>query len=133
VCTSCESLEKLLGRKDQDKCLQLLCDLIATNTNSIFGLDFPFGLPQEVTGGQRWKYFILQFPEKYTNAGTFREKCRKQTGGRELKRRSEHEMGAPLSPYNLRLYKQTYYGIRNILYPLITTGLACAPPMQSIN
>ncbi len=130
---SCDSLEKLSGSKDRDECHQFLRELIASNTDAVFGLDFPFGLPLEVIGNQEWKNVILHFPEKYPDARTFRKECRKQTGNREFKRRSEKEKGAPFSPYNLRLYRQTYYGIKNVLYPLVKADLACVPPMQKAN
>lgn len=125
------SLEELAGTKERNECHQFLCDLITTNTNAVFGIDFPFGLPLEVTGDQEWRDFVLQFPKKYPDAEMFRENCRMQTKNREFKRRSEKEKRAPFSPYNLRLYRQTYYGIRNILHPLIKENLACAPPMQN--
>jgi hypothetical protein len=35
-----------------------------------------------------------------------------------------------MSAYNLRLYRQTFHGIRNVLYPLVRDGVARVPPMQ---
>jgi hypothetical protein len=35
-----------------------------------------------------------------------------------------------LSHYNLRLYRQTYFGIRDVLHPLVRDHLACVLPMQ---
>jgi hypothetical protein len=130
---SCNSLARLTGSKERDFCLRFLRDQIASNPDAVFGLDFPFGLPLEITGGQAWEDFILQFPGKYPDAEAFREDCRRQTGNREFKRRSEKEHKAPFSPYNLRLYRQTYYGIRDILHPLVMEKLACAPPMQTVD
>lgn len=33
-------------------------------------------------------------------------------------------------PYNLRLYRQTYFGLRDVLYPLVRDGRASVLPMQ---
>ncbi|MBP2031120.1 hypothetical protein J2755_002068 [Methanohalophilus levihalophilus] len=127
----CVPLEELAGTREREECHRFLCEFIASNNDAVFGLDFPFGLPQEITGNQKWEEIILQFPKNYPDAKTFREKCRKQTNNMEFKRRSEKEKGAPFSPYNLRLYRQTYYGIRNVIYPLVKQKLACVPPMQN--
>jgi hypothetical protein len=54
-----------------------------------------------------------------------------QMGGKtELKRLTDVEVKAPFSIYNLWVYKQTYFGIRDVLRPLVTEEKACAVPMQ---
>ena len=52
-------------------------------------------------------------------------------GRKELRRVTDIEARTPLSPYNRRIYKQTYYGIRDVIAPLIASGAACALPMQA--
>ena len=40
------------------------------------------------------------------------------------------ECRAPFSPYNLRLYRQTYFGIRDVLSPLVRSRSVSVLPMQ---
>ncbi len=51
-------------------------------------------------------------------------------GGPELKRKTDRAQRTPFSPYNLRLYRQTYFGIRDMLAPLVAEGRLCCLPMQ---
>jgi hypothetical protein len=60
----------------------------------------------------------------------FRSVCRAASNGSELKRVTDRESLTPFSPYNIRLYRQTYFGIRDILVPLVQDGLVCVLPMQ---
>lgn len=36
----------------------------------------------------------------------------------------------PFSPYNLRIYQQTYFGLAEVVHPLVNGGRALALPMQ---
>jgi hypothetical protein len=105
-------------------------ELVAREKTAAFGLDFPFGLPRELVTEPAWEAFALAFPERYPDAEAFRRECRAAAGGRELRRRTDSESKTPFSPYNLRLYRQTYYGVRDLLHPLVRDGLASVLPMQ---
>jgi hypothetical protein len=119
------------GRK-RAECLVALRDFTAGQKASAFGFDFPFGLPRPLVEGKRgWEDFVLSFPDDYPNPDAFRGLCREAAGGRELKRITDVESKTPFSPYNLRLYRQTYFGIRDVLYPLVQDQLACVLPMQA--
>ncbi|MFQ5582911.1 MAG: hypothetical protein ACE5GL_00560 [Calditrichia bacterium] len=74
--------------------------------------------------------FIFEFPTRYSSAENFRNDCRKRSAHPEAKRLTDIESRAPFSPYNLRIYRQTYYGIRNVLAPLILSDHARVLPMQ---
>ena len=53
------------GRKLHD-CLEALVTFIASHRNSLFGIDFPFGIPQnsvEKIGFDSWMEFIAGFSE----------------------------------------------------------------------
>jgi len=115
---------------DRERCLKALRGFIANETDSSFGFDFPFGLPLAMNKEERWYDFVIKFPERYESAGDFREKCRKAAPGKELKRITDIESRAPFSPYNLRVYRQTYYGIRDILNPLVHEKHVRVLPMQ---
>ncbi|HEY9205656.1 MAG TPA: hypothetical protein VIO58_07015 [Candidatus Methanoperedens sp.] len=119
--------------KERDRCLAALRDFIARERNSAFGLDFPFGLPRELVKENSWEDFILAFPGYYQGPSgpeEFRKECGKAASGSELKRVTDKESKTPFSPYNLRVYKQTYYGLRELLNPLVRENLACVLPMQ---
>ena len=116
--------------KHRDQCLRALRDFIANETDAAFGLDFPFGLPRTLVRHPRWEDFVLSFPENYADPDVFRQISRQASKGHELKRVTDEESRTPFSPYNLRLYRQTYYGIRDLLYPLVRDRAACVLPMQ---
>jgi hypothetical protein len=122
------------GRKLHD-CLAALVKFIANHRNSLFGLDFPFGLPQaifEKFSFENWAEFIAAFPKQFNSPHEFQSKCKEVFGKREAKRTTDRESHTPFSPYNLRLFRQTYFGIKGILYPLLKNGRACVIPMQEI-
>lgn len=101
------------------------------------GLDFPFGLPHELVGEGTWQEFALAFPGLHPGPEEFKNRClqaarripdRKKD---ELKRATDFKARTPFSPYNLRLFRQTYYGIRDILRPLVERDQARVLPMQA--
>ena len=128
---ACRRAEALPGSgRERDICLTALRNFIAGEKACAVGLDFPFGLPASLMGTPSWDDFIHSFPNRYPSPQQFREQCVRTAGGGEQKRATDIESRAPFSPYNLRLYRQTYYGIRDVLHPLVRDGQACVRPMQ---
>lgn len=129
---ACHPAEDLPGSSRQrDRALTALCDFIARQRDAAFGLDFPFGLPRGLVHEQTWDDFIRAFPSRYRGAAAFREACREAADGRELKRATDVGSRTPFSPYNLRLFRQTFHGICNIIHPLVRDDLARVVPMQT--
>ncbi len=127
----CRRAENLPGSgPDRAICLQALKVHLARQGEALIGLDFPFGLPQTLVKAKDWESFVLDFPFLYSSPERFRQSCYELAGGKEYKRDADKACRAPFSPYNLRLYKQTYYGIRDILYPLVKSKQAFVWPMQ---
>ena len=116
--------------KRRQPCLRALRSLISNESDAAFGFDFPFGLPASLVDYADWESFALAFPGDYEDAQTFRHTCREASGGRELKRMTDRESQTPFSPHNLRLYRQTCYGIRDLPHPLVRDQSACVLPMQ---
>jgi hypothetical protein len=128
--------------QDRDRCLAALRDFIRQREASVFGLDFPFGLPRALIQEDCWEDFVTGFPYHYPDPETFRDACRAAADNSELKRVTDRESHTPFSPYNIRLYRQTYFGIRDVLGPLLrpapsaseVAGVrdhqACVLPMQ---
>jgi hypothetical protein len=116
--------------RDRAHCLSVLRGFIAGSGEAIFGLDFPFGLPRAVIIDDRWEDFARSFSKRYATAQQFRRACFNAAHGRELKRVTDVESKTPFSPYNLRLYRQTFYGLRDLIGPLLADRVVCVLPMQ---
>jgi hypothetical protein len=116
--------------KQLEECLPALVDLIERNPNAVFGFDFPLGLPRDFVQEKAWKEFVLEFPSRYKSPEAFREACRQADGGQELKRQTDIESHTPFSPYNLRIFRQTYYGISKVLYSLVRDKSAYILPFD---
>jgi hypothetical protein len=109
-------------------CLPALVNLVKSETNAVFGFDFPFGLPISLVTDKTWDEFVLAFCKRYKTADAFQKACRVKNQGGELKRKTDTEARSPHSPYNLRLFKQTYYGISKVLDPIVRDKSACVLP-----
>ena len=99
-------------------------------TESVIGIDAPFGLPAGVTHAASWRELVESFPADYADADSFRATCLGSAGGRELRRETDAAARTPFCAYNLRLYRQTYHVLRDVLSPLVTTGGVSVAPMQ---
>jgi len=116
--------------RDREQSLIALREFIRKRKDSIFGLDFPFGLPGNLVKEESWEKFVLSFEDAYKDPCEFKTACQLASGGKELKRSTDIETKTPFSPYNIRLYRQTYFGIRDVLGPLIRNDMVCVLPMQ---
>ncbi len=116
--------------KDRDRSLSALRAFIMRENQSVFGMDFPFGIPKALHKEESWEKWVLAFRDLYSNPDEFRKVCRATSGSKELKRFTDIKAVTPFSPYNLRVYRQTYFGIRDVLEPLLRKGAICVLPMQ---
>ncbi|MBN2109482.1 MAG: DUF429 domain-containing protein [Methanosarcinaceae archaeon] len=132
VLSSCPLKDIVPGKnRDRDTCLAALRSLISGNADAVFGMDFPFSLPQELLFTGDWTSFVAGFARRYPSPEIFRSEMRRNSPlQKELKRRTDTEVRAPFCVYNLRLYRQTYYGIRDVLLPLLMEDSARMIPMQ---
>lgn len=116
---------------DRDRSISALRAFIMRENESVFGMDFPFGIPKALIKEESWQRWACAFNDLYGSPDEFRKVCRATSGGKELKRFTHLKAVTPLSPYNLRVYRQTHYGIRDVLGPLLREGAICVLPMQS--
>ena len=116
--------------RDRDSFLDAVVGRIERLEHAVVGFDFPFGLPSALLNGGTWTEFVASFPSRFPTPELFRSRCWKRAGDRELKRVTDEVAVTPYAVYNLRLYKQTYFGIARVLAPLCGSGRAVAPPMQ---
>lgn len=118
------------GARERDAAHGALREYIQGRSESAFGMDFPFGVPRPLVMRGSWEEFVRCFPEDFAGPEEFREFCYQVAGGKERRRVTDREAGAPISPYNRRTYRMTFYGIRDVLNPLVTAGEAVVLPMQ---
>ncbi len=116
------------GGRDRPSAHRALVQCLAGSGACSAGLDFPFSLPEEQLGGMTWLEFLQAFPGRFPTADSFRDATRARIG--ELRRRTDRELQAPFAPNNLRLYHQTYYGLRDVLLPLAAADAVRVLPMQ---
>ena len=119
------------GAVDRESALRALVDYLAGKTDALAGLDFPFSLPVTMISESSWEEFVSAFARRYQTPEYFRDDCAERGDGHELKRRTDVEARVPFSAYNLRLYRQTYWGIRDVLRPLIADDAVRVIPMQT--
>lgn len=118
------------GVDDRASAHTALRGLIAGSRDAIVGCDFPFSLPADLVEARTWRLFALEFGLRYPDAETFRDLCRTALGGRDVRRVTEAVTRTPFSSYNLRIYRQTYYGLRDVLAPLVAEDRAVVVPMM---
>lgn len=114
----------------RDICLPVLRHFVGAQGTCVCGMDFPFGLPHKLIKGASWEEFVLGFGGRYQSPEDFKETSSIAADGCELMRATDDESKTPFSAYNLRLFRQTYFGIRDLLAPLVKEKLACILPMQ---
>lgn len=135
--TRCQPASKLLGSSvARDKCLAALAAYIAVQRNVIVGCDFPFGLPSYLLDNSNWSNFVLDFVYRFKSPEEFQVHCTnatlQETNGRykEMKRDTDGVALTPWAAWNLKLFRQTYHGIRDFLAPLVRAGAAHVLPMD---
>jgi len=131
----CCRAESLPGsRRDRESSLRALRQFILTQHDNVVGLDFPFGLPEPVVrglyGSAPWEEWVRRIHVDHRTAEGFRDACIHAAQGRELRRKTDNECHAPFSPYNRRIYRQTFHGIWQLITPLVSQNLVSVIPMQ---
>lgn len=122
---------------DRDVILATLTSFLADLLSSTaVGLDFPFGLPALLVTVDDWETFLVQFPSDYSSPDDLRARCTDRAelvgdGSKTKLFRTTDVPLAALSPYDLRLQSQTFYGIRDVLRPLTMANAVRVHPMQS--
>jgi hypothetical protein len=100
---------------------------------AVVGCDFPFSLPSHMIEAADWSSFVAAFPTRFRSAEAFRDLCRSQSDGRELKRLCDVEAKVPFGAWNLRLYRQTWHGIAGLLQPLLAAEAISVPPVTPLH
>jgi hypothetical protein len=130
----CQACKFLSSKPDRDDCLCKLREFIGNERNGVFGMDFPFGLPEEVIKrffeANTWEKFVNSLRQNFSTAKEFNKACKIVLQGEKSKRKTDICTKTPWTPYFWMIRKQTYYGICYILQPLIQHDTVCVLPMQ---
>lgn len=126
----CDPVRELVGTPDLGPGLDYLVGRLEADRNLIVGFDFPFSLPKALVPRGDWFGMVGGFSEAFASAEAFRTKCWEAAGHREVRRVTDDEAHTPWSPYNERLYRQTYYGIRDVLAPLVARHAVSVLPLM---
>lgn len=131
IIDDCFSLNEIVDTGSEPlRCLPELCRLVVNMRDTAIGLDFPFSLPHKLFNMENWEELLNYLKDNFYSPQYFREFCRRAGGDTELKRATDKRSCAPWSPYNLRLYRQTYYGMKYLLLPLVAKNKVSVIPMH---
>ncbi|NNG02973.1 MAG: hypothetical protein HKM95_02600 [Inquilinus sp.] len=114
----------------RERALAALAAFLAGRERALIGCDFPFSLPRELIAAPDWLSFATGFAAAYPDPEVFRQGCRARSADGERRRRTDRETGTPFAAYNLRLYRQTYWGISRVLAPLAAESAVGIAPMH---
>jgi len=129
--TDCAPIGRWAGqRAARAECHASFLDLIAASPDAVFGCDFPFALPEFLMRGQSWIQLAGEFGRRFPLPEDFREHCRTVANGTERRRVCDREARVPFAAYNLRIYRQTFYGLRDVLAAAVARNAAAVIPMQ---
>jgi hypothetical protein len=121
-----ESVEPLSslpgGAVPREEAFRALVQKIIESPRSAWGLGFSFALPLPVIaalapavkdhGGQ------IEIITSFGDPESMRARCMEATPGEERRRTTDSEASMPFSPYDPSVYRQTFYGISEVLRPL---------------
>lgn len=107
-----------------------LADLPST---AAAGLDFPFGLPETLVVEESWTAFLQGFPAWCASPDDLRRQCERRLrlveGSSDARHRATDEPLSAMSPFADSIVASTFYGIRDVLRPLVLSDTVRVPPM----
>ncbi len=133
--TELACLERLCGTADRGPALAHLVGRIASTRQTLWALDFPFGLPVEIMEpGARWPAQLELLRAHGEDAYGLGVECLRRAkvlgGPNHIRRQTDTEAKAPFDCYHYRIIYQTFYGMRDVLGPLSTTRRTAVLPFQ---
>lgn len=111
---------------------QYLVELIVQQQDATVGIDCPFSIPKAafdtIFTVSRWEAFITSPRWGNLNPNTFQGQCKNVCGNALRDTEAVHRADCP---YSQRVYKQLFYGIRDVLEPLVQRGVSVAPMVDA--
>jgi hypothetical protein len=105
---------------------------ILLEADTVAGCDFPFSIPRDLIEEESWEAFISAFPERFDHADAFRDWAFRKAGMKEARRVTDKAVKTPFNSYNIRIHRQTWWGVKALLHPLVTSGMAVVRPYQAL-
>ena len=112
----------------REKILPALRDLIRQTETGAFGLDFPFSLPKSTIGVNHWDEFLHRFANTFAEEEIEAYPGAYASNGRS-KRETDFRFGGQ-SPMSPQIQYQVFYGLRDVLHPLVADDAVRVVPMQ---
>lgn len=133
--TDLSSLESLCGTAARSEALAHLVQLVRGSSGALWSMDFPFGLPLEVLEPDtHWPAHLDLFDGWGEDAYGFGVACvrlsQKRLGRMHVRRLTDQECKAPFDCYHYRIIYQTYFGMRDVLGPLLRSRGTAILPFQ---
>jgi hypothetical protein len=109
-----------------------LADLPAT---AAAGLDFPFGLPAAIVTEETWREFLRELPSWCDSPADLRRRCERRVrlidGSSDVRVRATDAPLSSMSPFAEPIVASTFFGLRDVLRPLVLSDAVRVPPMTS--
>lgn len=128
----CERAADIFGKVDKHSVFKELVVWINSLPTATVGIDFPFGVPEVVATrmfqANSWSDVVYNQLWSGLTPDRFRQQC-KNSSNSEV--RDTDAMHRADCPYDQRIYKQTYHGIKDILKPLLNLNVSIAPMVNN--
>jgi hypothetical protein len=128
-------LEDICGTAERTAALAHLVNMVASSEDALWAMDFCFGLPVEVMAqGAAWReqFDLLDewTDDDYGLGLECLRRARALGGPQHIRRLTDIEIKAPFDPYHYRIIYQTFYGMRDVLGPLLHCRRTAILPFQ---
>jgi Protein of unknown function (DUF429) len=110
-----------------------LADRIGNANQTLFGMDFPFGLPIELNLGSWPKQLesLRKFKGDAKAYGHFLvARTEKKLGTKHVRRATDREASTPFDCYHYRIIYQTFHGMRDVLAKVADDEATAVWPFQ---
>jgi hypothetical protein len=130
-----DRMTDLCGTADRAAVLKHLVGMISESSHSLWGCDFPFGLPVELfPDGAGWDdhfTFLGEWGEEAYDCGL---ECVRRAvelvQRKHIRRATDAEARAPFDAFHYRMIYQTFYGMRDVVGPLRKAPGTAVLPFQ---
>jgi hypothetical protein len=133
VLSQLSSLGKLAGDDSRPAVNAYLVQAIRDSSDTLWGMDFPFGLPIELglgTWHQQLKY-VANFSGNAKDLGRHLVQTAQTLGHTmHVRRVTDRETQTPFDCYHYRIIYQTFHGMRDVLLPAAKHRWTCVLPFH---
>ncbi len=128
-----QSLGRLCSSDERVDVCGYLRDRIQASDETLFGMDFPFGLPIEL-GLVSWSKQLSHVKDFVGNAKDFGRALvamsERLSGKMHIRRSTDRETQTPFDCYHYRIIYQTFHGMRDVLAPVVRERATAVLPFH---